>query len=163
ASVVGTISIGLLAAGVLLPSSQWHPSPVVGHRPRLRGARCRTHRLADTHRLGGSQPLHLGARHGGRARMGSPLGQGTRLGASGYGVGPWWVQRLTALALIPLSVWFMASLVMIAQSPDPFRVADWMAAPSHAIGAGLLLVAMFWHAKLGLQVVIEDYVHCHAG
>lgn len=81
------------------------------------------------------------------------------LGAAKEGVSHWWLQRLTAIALIPLSVWFFSSLLVVAESPDPFRVADWLSSPANALLMVLLIVALFWHAKLGLQVVIEDYVH----
>ena len=70
-------------------------------------------------------------------------------------------QRLTALALIPLTIWFVASLVGLAGA-DYFTMRDWMSSP---VAAGLLilfLVAGFHHGAAGLQVVIEDYVH-HEG
>lgn len=92
----------------------------------------------------------------------SKLSQARGLGAAKHGVEHWWIQRLTAIALVPLSVWFLASLMAVANSPDPFRVADWLSSPCTAIALALFIVALFWHAKLGLQVVIEDYVHAPA-
>jgi len=91
--------------------------------------------------------------------MSSPLGKARGLGSAKHGVGHWWAQRMTALALVPVTLWFFSSLFRVAGSPDPFRVADWLASPWQALLAALLVVLMFWHAKLGLQVVIEDYVH----
>lgn len=93
------------------------------------------------------------------SQLRSKLSVARGLGSAKHGVGHWWVQRVTAIALIPLSLWFTASLLMITQSPDPFRVADWLASPITAVIMLVLVVATFWHAKLGLQVVIEDYVH----
>ena len=88
----------------------------------------------------------------------SPLGKVKGLGAAGEGVGHWWAQRLTALALIPLTVWFVASVAMMAGA-DYATMRDWIGSPVVAGLMVLLIVATFYHAFLGLQVVIEDYVH----
>lgn len=91
----------------------------------------------------------------------SPLGRARGLGAAREGVGHWWSQRLTAIALVPLTIWFAASLVSLIGA-DYFAMREWMGSP---LAAGLLilfLVAGFYHAALGLQVVIEDYLH-HEG
>jgi succinate dehydrogenase / fumarate reductase membrane anchor subunit len=90
----------------------------------------------------------------------SNLSKARGLGSAKHGVMHWWLQRVTAVALIPLTIWFMTALVSVMISPDILVVARWFAAPSHALLITLLLVAMFYHAKLGLQVVIEDYIHC---
>jgi len=81
------------------------------------------------------------------------------LGASRHAVGHWWLQRVTAVALIPLSLWFLVSLLTALLSPNVVKVAQWFSSPVHTILMALLLVATFIHAKLGVQVVIEDYVH----
>lgn len=94
------------------------------------------------------------------SRLQSNLSRARGLGAAHDGVHHWWLLRLTSLALIPLGVWFIASLMIVAQFDDPFRVADWFSSPFHAGAMVLLVIATFWHAKLGLQVVIEDYVGC---
>ncbi len=91
----------------------------------------------------------------------SPLGRVRGLGAAREGVGHWWHQRLTSIALVPLTIWFAASLVSLIGA-DYFTMREWMGSP---LAAGLLilfLVAGFYHAALGLQVVIEDYLH-HEG
>ena len=80
------------------------------------------------------------------------------LGSAKAGVGHWWAQRLTALALIPLTLWFVASIVGLAGASHA-AVVDWIASPVPALLLVLLIVATFHHAQLGLQVVIEDYVH----
>jgi succinate dehydrogenase / fumarate reductase membrane anchor subunit len=80
------------------------------------------------------------------------------LGSAHEGVRHWWVQRVTALLLIPLIVWFVIGLV-VHTGADHAAVTDWLGAP---VTYGLMLVllaAVFWHGALGLQVVIEDYVH----
>lgn len=90
----------------------------------------------------------------------SRLGVAKGLGASGHAVGHWWAQRLTALALIPLSIWFVTSLISAVMFPTPQLVAEWLSSPITTMLLSLLVVAMFWHAFLGVQVVIEDYVKC---
>ncbi len=89
----------------------------------------------------------------------SELSRVKGLGASRHAVGHWWLQRVTALALVPLSLWFLSSLITALWSPDVLHIAEWFASPLHTILMTLLVVAAFWHAKLGVQVVIEDYVH----
>ena len=88
----------------------------------------------------------------------TPLARAKGLGPSGEGSHHWWVQRLTAIALIPLSIWFAFSIVhYIGQSHDD--VLAWIATPHVALLLVLFLGFMFFHAQLGLQVVIEDYIH----
>ena len=80
------------------------------------------------------------------------------LGSAKSGVGHWWMQRVTAVALIPLSLWFLSSIISVMLSPDVIVVAKWFSSPINALLMILLLSSMFFHAKLGLLVVIEDYV-----
>ncbi|MFQ5466596.1 MAG: succinate dehydrogenase, hydrophobic membrane anchor protein [Kiloniellaceae bacterium] len=85
----------------------------------------------------------------------------TGLGAAGEGVGHWWAQRVSALALIPLTIWFVASVAALAGA-DYFAIHQWLASPI-ASGLLILLIAtVFYHAALSLRVVIEDYVHGEA-
>lgn len=90
--------------------------------------------------------------------MRSPLGRALGLGSAKEGVEHWWMQRLTAVALIPLALWFVASVIALAGA-DHVKVVEWLSAPLAAILMLLLIGATFYHAALGLQVVIEDYVH----
>ena len=88
------------------------------------------------------------------------LGRVRGLGTAKEGVGHWWSQRLTALALIPLAIWFAVSVAAHAGADyESFR--DWVGSPVVAALLLMLIVATFYHAYLGLQVVIEDYVHHH--
>ena len=80
------------------------------------------------------------------------------LGAAHHGVSHWWLQRVTAIALIPLSLWFVRGLVTLVQSSNVANVAVWLSSPVNAIVLTLLQLALFYHLKLGLQVVIEDYI-----
>jgi len=88
--------------------------------------------------------------------MRTTLGRVRGLGSAKEGVTHWWAQRLTALALIPLSVWFVASIISIAGSGYPVVVA-WLGSPINGSLMILLVFTTFYHAALGLQVVIEDY------
>lgn len=88
----------------------------------------------------------------------SPLARVRGLGSAKEGVAQWWVQRMTALSLIPLAIWFCASVAALTGA-DHRTVADWIGSPVPACLLLLLIGATFQHAQLGLQVVIEDYVH----
>ena len=90
--------------------------------------------------------------------MRSPLGRAIGLGSAKEGVEHWWAQRVTAIALVPLSVWFVISVIGFVGA-DLETVQDWVSRPLPAILLVLLLIASFYHMSLGLQVVIEDYVH----
>ena len=91
-------------------------------------------------------------------RLRSPLGRAIGLGSAKEGVQHWWAQRVSAVALIVLGLWFAASLISLAGA-DRAAVVAWLHHPLPAILTVLLLIAVFYHAALGLQVVIEDYVH----
>lgn len=93
--------------------------------------------------------------------MRTPMARVRGLGAAKDGTGHWWAQRLTSLALIPLAVWFVASVVAMAGADYAAMVA-WVSNPLVAGLLILLIVATFYHATLGVQVVVEDYVH-HEG
>jgi succinate dehydrogenase / fumarate reductase membrane anchor subunit len=92
------------------------------------------------------------------SRMRSPLGRAIGLGSAKEGVEHWWAQRVTAIALVPLSLWFASAVIGLAGA-DLETVQNWVGRPLPAILLVLLLIALFYHTFLGLQVVIEDYVH----
>lgn len=92
----------------------------------------------------------------------SAIARAKGFGSAHHGVSHWWWQRVTALALVPLSLWFMVALVTLMLTPDVTKVAEWLASPLASLVMVLLLLALFAHAKLGVQVVIEDYVHTPA-
>ena len=88
----------------------------------------------------------------------SDLGRARGLGSAKEGAGHWWAQRVTAAALVPLTLWFVASVISLAGA-DLAAVRAWVANPVSAVLLIVLIGATFHHAQLGVQVVIEDYVH----
>ena len=88
----------------------------------------------------------------------TPLARARGLGSAKGGTHHFWLQRLTAIALVPLTVWFALSVASLA-TVDLLAVVTWMKSPLSALLMLSFLLAGFWHMKLGLQVVIEDYVH----
>jgi succinate dehydrogenase / fumarate reductase membrane anchor subunit len=93
-----------------------------------------------------------------RKRIRSPLGRALELGSAKDGVKQWWLERVTAIALVPLTVWFAASIV-VHTGNDYVTLIAWLRTPIATILMVLLLIALFYHTALGLQVVIEDYIH----
>ena len=91
-------------------------------------------------------------------RLRSPLGRALGLGSAKEGVEHWWLQRMTAVALVPLALWFVAALIAHLGADYTAAVA-WLRQPLTAIAMILLVLATFVHMALGVQVVIEDYVH----
>jgi succinate dehydrogenase / fumarate reductase, membrane anchor subunit len=90
--------------------------------------------------------------------MRSPLGRARGLGSARAGATHWWMQRLTALALVPLTLWFLCAMIrMLGASRDD--VVFWMSGPLPIVLMIALVIATFHHLQAGLQVVIEDYVH----
>ncbi|MBO21563.1 MAG: succinate dehydrogenase, hydrophobic membrane anchor protein [Rhodospirillaceae bacterium] len=90
--------------------------------------------------------------------MRSPLGRARGLGSAKTGTDHWWAQRLTALALVPLTIWFVVSMILVTGA-DYAAAVDFISSPINAVLLILLIVATFHHGQLGLQVVIEDYIH----
>ena len=90
----------------------------------------------------------------------SPVGRVLGLGSAGEGVGHWWTQRVTSVALVLLGLWFVFSLVRM---PDVSYavVTAWIASPVNAVLLALLIGTMVYHSMLGVQVVVEDYVSDH--
>ena len=80
------------------------------------------------------------------------------LGSAKEGSHHWWMQRLTAIALIQLTVWFAISIIGIVGA-DHAAVVEWFSSPVISIFMILFVSTMVYHSTLGVQVVIEDYIH----
>jgi succinate dehydrogenase / fumarate reductase, membrane anchor subunit len=89
--------------------------------------------------------------------MRSQLGRVRGLGAAKSGVEHWWVERLTAIALLPLTIWFVVSVLFLLGAPHVAMV-HWVGRPVNTVLLLALVVMTFHHMQLGLQVVIDDYV-----
>jgi succinate dehydrogenase / fumarate reductase membrane anchor subunit len=89
--------------------------------------------------------------------MRSHLGRVRGLGSAKSGVEHWWVERLTAIALIPLTIWFVISVLTLLGADQP-AVGHWAGRPVNTVLLLALVIMTFHHMQLGLQVVIDDYV-----
>ncbi len=89
---------------------------------------------------------------------GTSIGRVRGLGASHHGAHHWLVQRFTAIGNLVLMSWLLVSFVMLGDYGYS-SVAKWLSQPVAAVPMILLVISLFWHARLGLQVLIEDYVH----
>jgi len=88
----------------------------------------------------------------------TPLGKVRGLGSAAHGGAHWLEERFAAVALIPLSLWLVFSLILL---PDLAQrtLAEWLRAPSAAVPMALFVIAAFKHGLDGVKVVIDDYVH----
>jgi succinate dehydrogenase / fumarate reductase, membrane anchor subunit len=88
----------------------------------------------------------------------TPLGRALGLGAAGNGTEHWWQQRITAVALALLGLWFAICLLGLDLG-DRAVLAGWIARPLNAALLAVLVLTAAWHSLLGVRVVVEDYVH----
>lgn len=89
---------------------------------------------------------------------GTSIGRVRGLGAAHHGAHHWLVQRFTAVGNLVLMSWLLVSLVLLGDYGHA-SVTKWLAHPLNATAMILLVFSLFWHARLGLQVLIEDYLH----
>jgi len=97
------------------------------------------------------KPLHIDI-------LRSPLKRARGLGSARSGSGTWRAERLTSIALVPLTLWFIVSAIRLEGATRADMIA-WLHAPVPLVLVLCLIVATFWHMELGLRVVVEDYVH----
>ena len=90
--------------------------------------------------------------------METPLGAVRGLGSAREGARNWWHERLSSIATLLLSIWLLVSLLRLP-SLDYAIVAEWLSSIVNASAMLLFVAGTFWHIRLGMQVVIEDYVH----
>jgi succinate dehydrogenase / fumarate reductase membrane anchor subunit len=93
--------------------------------------------------------------------MRSMLGRARGLGSAKSGTATWWAERVTSLALIPLTLWFVVAVLSL-HGASRADVMHWAANPITATLLVALVLATFQHMQLGLQAVIEDYIHVEA-
>lgn len=97
-------------------------------------------------------------KEGSSAALRSALGRVRALGSARAGTHHWWMQRLTAIALVPLTLWFVIAFIGLAAGDYPSAIS-WFASPLNVALLLALVIALFYHAQLGMQVIIEDYLH----
>jgi succinate dehydrogenase / fumarate reductase membrane anchor subunit len=90
----------------------------------------------------------------------TPLARALNRGSAKDGLHHWWMQRLTALALVPLVIWLVISVISLIGAPYGEFVA-WVSNPISAVLLSGLIIATFYHAALGMQVIYEDYIHTY--
>ncbi|MBO1324525.1 succinate dehydrogenase, hydrophobic membrane anchor protein [Acetobacter sp. TBRC 12305] len=90
--------------------------------------------------------------------MRSQLGRARGLGAGHSGVGHWWAERTSAATLLPLSTWFVVQMFRLGGA-DHAEVVKWGGKPLNATMMAALIITTFYHAQVGLQVIVDDYVH----
>ncbi|PCI43442.1 MAG: succinate dehydrogenase, hydrophobic membrane anchor protein [Alphaproteobacteria bacterium] len=90
--------------------------------------------------------------------MNTPISKVRGLGSARSGTEHWWMQKIAAVALVPLTIWFVASIVQMTHA-DYFMVRTWLASPVSATLILLYIVIGLYHLRLGLQAVVEDYIH----
>lgn len=91
----------------------------------------------------------------------SPLKKAKGLGSAKSGSHHWWMQRISAVALIPLAIWFV--VIVINTTVNDVSIVSILGSPMNTVLMILFFAATLYHGTLGLQVVIEDYVHCPCG
>ncbi len=91
----------------------------------------------------------------------SSLGRARGLGSANEGVHHWWGQRVSAIALVPLALWFVWSVIGLLGA-DWIEFREWIGLFGNAVLMVVLVAVLFYHAYAGMQVVIEDYVHGEA-
>ncbi|MBL4802795.1 MAG: succinate dehydrogenase, hydrophobic membrane anchor protein [Emcibacter sp.] len=90
--------------------------------------------------------------------LNTPISKVRGLGSAKSGTHHWWMQKIAAVALVPLTIWFVASIVQLTQA-DYFTVKAWMSSPVSAIAMLMYIVIGIYHLRLGLQAIVEDYIH----
>lgn len=90
----------------------------------------------------------------------TPIGRVLGLGSAKEGVGHWWTQRVTSVALVILGLWFVSALLRL-DDLNYGAVVAWMSSPVNAVLLALLVGTTAYHSQLGVQVVVEDYVAHH--
>lgn len=92
------------------------------------------------------------------AALATPLARARGHGSARHGAEHWWHERASSVAVLLLFVWLIVSLLRLP-ALDHRGVTEWLKDPRAAVPMLLLVAATFWHLKMGLQVIVEDYVH----
>lgn len=140
---------------------QWRPSSLVGHRLGFRIGYGIQNRVCGCRYVLRVDRTNLGLCPNAERwdmNLKSDLGRVRGLGSAKEGTRHWWHQRLTAIALVPLTLWFVIAILARLNSSHTETI-EWISFPLNTVLLIALLISTFYHTILGLQVVIEDYVH----
>src|SRR5258706_7300655 len=156
----GTFWSSRLDLCFLVPPLERYAPSVLGRGLRLRAHAAARQRLVRGAGLNCLDAVRMGLDMGGSPGMTlrSPLGRVLGLGSAKDGTGHWWAQRVSAVALIPLTLWFLFSLLLLP-ALDYETVRVWLAQPLSSLLAILSIGVLTYHSYLGTTVIIEDYVH----
>ena len=102
--------------------------------------------------------VETGASEATRPAAETPVARARGLGPAGHGAEHWWHERLSSVACLLLYVWLLVSLLRLP-ALDHRGITEWLRDPLAAVPMLLLVAATFWHLKMGLKVIVEDYVH----
>ncbi len=91
----------------------------------------------------------------------TPLARARGRGSAKSGARHWWAQRVTAVALVPLTLWFLACFALLLQT-DHAAFVEWLNSPLNAALMSAFMIVMFYHAMLGVETIIDDYLHADA-
>ena len=91
----------------------------------------------------------------------SPLAKAKGLGAAGNGTATWWSQRVTAVALVPLVIWFAYFMLQAVEYRDVDLITSMLTSPFVTLLLALFIAIGLYHGNLGMKEIIEDYVHCN--
>ena len=94
-----------------------------------------------------------------KSSLRSPLGRVRGLGSAKHGARHWWLERVVSLALVPLTLWFMIELIGHLIGASREQLQAWISNPFVALALAALTVLSFMHTRMGVQVIIEDYIH----
>lgn len=151
--------------GVLLPLLERSSAFALGCGFVSYIARHAYHRLDHDHPFNSIGSGYLAENLGDNAIMNNkkslrtPRGQVSGLGSAKHGTEHWWQQRTTAIAIVLLSLYLITTFAQYVVFGNYTSATDWLASPFAATFVILFILAAFYHAVLGIQVVIEDYVH----
>lgn len=151
----------------IFPCLHWHTPLAVGHGDRLQPKMGYLYRMGCSGNILSTYCYIMDSsftisNHGVKMNhFRSEIAQAKGLGSAKSGTQHYIMQRVTAIALLPLTIWFVISAIMLIQAPL-YRIPTFATSPLNLIATILFIAAFLYHGILGIKTIIEDYVHCKA-